>query len=329
MAETGAFLGVGRAMDRAVQRAKLAEALGYGSIWMTQTAGRDSIMALLAYGQATERVRLGTGVVPIYQRTPAAMAQAAATANELTGGRFVLGIGVSHKPAVEAMFGQPYRTPLGDMREYLSILCAILREGRASFSGDRFSANFGFMGYEPPHPSPVYISSLSPKMCRLAGEFADGVILWCCTPDYVRDHVAPNVAEGAREAGRDPSDVEIVAAVPLSASDDPDGGRAAMKRDLLVYWTLPNYRRAIRRAGYGDGLDAFDAALKDGGPKEAASAIPDAFCDALGAAGDPKTLHAKVEEYRAKGTTVPAVGPFSGHDGARGAEATLEFAIKG
>jgi alkanesulfonate monooxygenase SsuD/methylene tetrahydromethanopterin reductase-like flavin-dependent oxidoreductase (luciferase family) len=213
------------------------------------------------------------------------------------------------------------------MREYLTIVTSILRNGSASVHGDRFRANFGWMGFEPPHPVPVYISALSPKMLHLAGELADGVILWCCTPDYVRDNIVPNVRAGANAAGRDPSTIEIVAAVPLSRTEDPAAALAALRRDLLVYWTLPNYRAAIARAGYGEDIESFDAALASGGPPAAREAIPDTFLHALGAAGDPDALRAKVAEYHDKGTTVAAVGPFSGHEGALGAEATLEAAF--
>lgn len=326
MERTGAFLGVGRSLDRAVARARKAEDLGYDSLWMTQTANRDTLTCLHEYARATERVRLGTGVLPIYARTPASMAQAAATLGEVSDGRFVLGMGVSHKPAVENFFGKEYRTPLGDMRDYLTIVRGIFDDGAASFQGDHYRANFAWMGYSPPHRVPVYISALSPKMLRLAGELADGVILWCCTPDYVQDHIVPNVRAGATDAGRDPDTLEIVSAVPTCATSDPDAALDALRRDLFVYWTLPNYRRAIRRAGYGEGIDAFDAALDEGGREAASAAIPESFLRALGAFGDADAIRTKVAEYHAKGTTVPAVGPFSGHEGAQGAEATLEAA---
>jgi F420-dependent oxidoreductase-like protein len=326
MERTAAFLGVAKSLSNAVGRVQLAESLGYESTWTTQIAGRDTLMVLTEYARGTERIKLGTGVVPIYSRTPAMMAQTAATLGEISGGRFICGIGVSHKPAVEAWYGQPYEHPLRDMREYLTILRGILDDGGVGAKGERFSASFGWLGYEPPHRVPVYISALSPKMCRLAGEMAHGAVLWCCTPDYIRDHVIPNVRAGAEEAGRNPDSIEIVAAVPACATTDRDAARAALARDLFVYWTLPNYRRAIRRAGYEDGLEAFDEALASGGRETATAAIPAEFLDALGAFGSPEDVREKVAAYRTAGATVPAVGPFSGHVGAQGAEATLRAA---
>lgn len=328
MDRTGAFLGVGRDLGSAATRAALAEDLGYDSIWMTQIADRDTMLSLTAYAAATERVKLGTGVLPFYARTPANMAQCAATLGELSGGRFILGIGPSHKPAVEAFFGKEYRKPLRDTREYVTIVRQILEQGGSAFSGERYSCQFFWMGYSPPHRVPIYLSTLSPKMCRTAGELADGVILWCCTPDYIRDHIVPNVREGAEAAGRDPDAIEVVAAVPVSLSEDPRAARETMRRNLFVYWTLPNYRAAIERAGFGEAIAAFDAAAADG-PEAARAQIPDEFCDALGAVGDAEALRAKVDEYRAKGATVPAIGPFSGHEGAAGADETLRAVAGG
>lgn len=325
MERTAAFLGVSRSIEDAVSRVRKAEELSYEGAWVTQTSGRDALGVLAAYAQATSRIRFGTGVIPIYGRAPAVLAQGAATLAETSNGRFTLGIGVSHKPAVEAFFGQPYERPLRDMREYLRIVTDILRTGRTSQTGERFSATFGLTSWTPPRV-PVYISALSPRMCRLAGEMADGVVLWCCTPDYIRDWILPCVAEGAASAGRDAADIDVVAAIPACATSDPDAARDALRRDLFIYWTLPNYRAAIIRAGYGAGIEAFDDALRSGGPDAARAAIPDAFCDALGAFGAPDTIREKVDEYRTKGASLPAVGPFRGHDAALGTTATLEAA---
>lgn len=324
MERTASFLGAGRSLSAAIDRVRRAEALGFDGVWITQTATRDALGVLAEYAHATQTVRLGTGVLPIYARTPVSMAQAAATLGEVSEGRFVLGIGVSHRVVVENVHGQPYERPLRDMREYLTVVRAILRDGHVGFAGERYRAGFAWRGYEPPFTVPVYISALSPRMLRLGGELADGVILWCCTPDYVRDVVVPNVRAGAEGAGRDPAAIEIVAAVPVSATENPDGARAALRRDLVVYWTLPNYRAAIARAGFGADIEAFDAAMSAGGAQAAQDAIPEAYCEALAAVGDAETLRAKVREYRDKGVTLPAAGPFSGHEGALGAVATLD-----
>src|SRR6266516_5291336 len=197
----GAFISVGRSLDRAVERVRRAEASGYEAAYVTHIAGRDSLTVLAAYAAATERIRIGTGVMPIYSRTPVASAQSIATVDEMSGGRAVLGLGASHKPTVEGWYGQPLEKPVRDMREYVAIVCAIL-SGEDPPQGERFQTVFHFMGYEPNPDIPIYIGALSPRMLRLAGELGDGVVLWLCNPDYVREVVLPEVAKGRERAGR-------------------------------------------------------------------------------------------------------------------------------
>src|SRR3954468_20904737 len=122
----GCFVSSGRSLDGAVKRIRLAEELGYEACYVTHIAGRESLTLLPIYASATERIRLGTGVVPIYTRTPATMAQTAATIDEFAQGRLNLGLGVSHRPVVEGWHGQSIESPVGEMREYASIVRAIL-----------------------------------------------------------------------------------------------------------------------------------------------------------------------------------------------------------
>src|SRR5215213_11426942 len=123
----GTFISVGKSFDQAVERVKRAEELGYDSTYVTHIAGRDSLTVLMAYAAATERIRLGTGVLPIFSRTPVATAQQAATIDEFSGGRMVLGIGVSHQVTVEHWYGSRIEKPVTQMREYAEIVRAILR----------------------------------------------------------------------------------------------------------------------------------------------------------------------------------------------------------
>ncbi len=123
----GCFVSVGRSLDQAVSRVRLAEELGYEAVYVTHINGRESLTVITHYASRTERIRVGTGVVPIYTRTPATMAQTAATVDEISGGRLDLGLGVSHKPVVEGWFGQTIDKPVSEMREYVAILRAIFR----------------------------------------------------------------------------------------------------------------------------------------------------------------------------------------------------------
>src|SRR5260370_33355126 len=147
-----------------------AETLGYEAVWTTQLPdARDASLVLAAYAAATKRVTLGAGVLPIYTRHPTAMAQMAATLDEISGGRFILGIGISHKVTVEGLWGLRLERPVEAMREYLTIVRTSLTEAVCGFDGDHFTARWGYSG--PRRADlPILISALHPRMLELAGE---------------------------------------------------------------------------------------------------------------------------------------------------------------
>src|SRR3989441_7597569 len=207
------YLNPGRDLAPAGPLARRVEALGYDSAWVTHGLGRDSFVVLAAYGAATSRLGLGNGVVPIYPRHPVSMAQAALTLAEMTGGRFRLGIGVSHRASMEKQLGLELREPLATMREYVAVLRGAMGEG-ANFQGRHYRVQWTMQVPERPPAPPIYLATLSPKMCELAGEIADGAILWLCSPAYVREVAVPAFERGRRRAGKSLDGFEIVAAVP-------------------------------------------------------------------------------------------------------------------
>ena len=313
----GCFISTGRSLDQAVERVVLAERLGYDEVYVTHIAGRESLTVLTAYAMRTERIRVGTGVVPIYTRTPATMAQTAATIDELSGGRLTLGLGVSHRPVVEGWHGQTIDHPVAEMREYAAMVRAILR-GEQPPEGEKWRTSFHLAGLDPRPALPIYIAALSPAMLRLAGEVGDGVLLWLCNPNYIRDVVVPEVRAGRERAGKTLEGFEIVPAVPSAHTDEPGAAYASLRRDLLPYFGLPFYRAMIDRSGFGDDIAAFDAA---GGDVEAMqAAISGEFLEHLSAVGDEAAVQAGLDRYRAAGSTTPCVGPIARTD----FEATLE-----
>jgi len=321
MAGTGTFISVGRSLEQAIERVRRADALGYDSVYVTHIAGRDSLTVLMAYAAATERIRLGTGVLPMYSRTPVATAQQAATIDEYSGGRMVLGIGVSHQVTVENWFGSHIEHPVAEMREYATALRAMF-EGRDVPEGKRFPTKFRFMGFEPRADLPIYVAGLSPNMLRLAGEVADGVMLWLCNPEYIEAVVVPAVREGRERAGKTLDGFDIVAAIPAAVTDDRAAAYEVMRGDLLTYWSLPFYRAMIERSGFGEDIAAFDAAMGSGDVEQAKQAISERFLDALTAIGSPDDVRGGVGRYRDAGATSPCVGPVPRTDFA----ATLEAA---
>lgn len=320
----GAFIGTGRDLGPAVERVRLAESLGYESCYVTHIAGRDSLTVLTLYATATDRIRLGTGVLPIFSRTPASCAQTAATIDEICGGRMTLGLGVSHKVTVENWFDSKIEKPVTQMREYAGIVRAILR-GEESSAGTFFNSKFAFMGYPPRPELPLYIAALSPKMLQLAGEVADGVMLWLCNPDYIRDTVIPEVTKGREKAGKTIEGFDVVAAVPTAVSDDPDAARDAFRKDLIPYASLPFYRRMLDASGFGDDLARFDDGMAAGDVPKALAGLSDELLGSLAGIGGPDDARAKVRDYTGAGATSPCIGgiPGTGFDAALEAVADL------
>jgi F420-dependent oxidoreductase-like protein len=315
----GCFISTGRSLQSAIERVRVAESLGYEAVYTTHIAGRESLTVLTAYAMSTSRIRLGTGVVPIYSRTPATMAQTAATIDDLSGGRLTLGLGVSHRPVVEGWHGLSIDRPVKEMREYVAIVKAILR-GEAPPAGDKWQSSFHLAGLDPRPELPIYVAALSPAMLRLAGEVADGVMLWLCNPSYIRDVVIPEVSSGRERAGKTLDGFDVVAAIPAAISSEVEQARSSLRRDLLPYFGLPFYRSMIERSGFGEDIAAFDAASGDVEAMQAA--ISDAFLQELAAIGDQEAVQAGVERYRRSGASSPCIGPVARTD----FEATLRAA---
>lgn len=301
-----------KTLDESIARAKAAERLGVESVWLTQLPyARDAALVLAAYANATQRLQFGTGVLPIYTRHPTAMVQMAATLDEVSGGRFILGLGVSHKVTVETMWGLHLEHPVEAMREYLDIVRTSLRDGGCAIDGKHFSAHWV---YSAPRRAemPVMISALSPRMLELAGEQADGVVLWMCAPGYIRDHVVPAVASGRNKAGKSLDGFEIVAAVPVCLTSDRAAALDVFRHTVERYSNLPYYRKALDAGGFAAEL--------------AAGEISEAMLDELAGVGDEQQVRDAIRRYREAGVTLPGAGPFGGHKGAAGFEATLEAA---
>jgi F420-dependent oxidoreductase-like protein len=308
-----AFIDAVKTLDDSLTRVKAAESLGCESVWITQLPNaRDAALVLAQYAAATERIGFGTGVLPIYTRHPTAMVQMAATLDEVSGGRFILGLGVSHRVTVESMWGLNLEHPAAAMREYLEIVRASIRDGGCSIDGKHFSAHWAYSGPRRAE-MPIMISALGPRMLDLAGEQADGVILWMCSPAYVRDHVVPAITAGRQKAGKSMDGFEIVAAIPVCLTTDRAAARAVFRQTVERY-ANPGlfYRKMMDASGFASDL--------------AAGEVSEAMLDELSGIGDAEQVREVIGRYREAGVTLPCAGPFGGHQGAAGFEATLEAA---
>lgn len=302
MPRTAIFLSPGADLAAAVDLARRAEGAGYESIWVTHGLGRDGLQVLAAYAGAAPHVGLGTGVLPIYPRHPVLLAQEALTLQEVSGGRLRLGVGVSHRPMMEGALGLDMGRPLEIIREYLAVLRQALT-GRVEHAGPRYRVTWQSGVPRLPAPPPIYVAGLGTAMLELAGELADGAVLWLCAPAYVREHAVPAIRRGRERAGKALHGFEIVASVPAAVTADPVAAATAFKGELGRYLGLPFYRAMLERSGFGAEVAAWDRAP---GP----AAVDEGLARSLGAVGDAGALRSFVAAYREAGVTLPAIRPI-------------------
>ncbi len=242
----GEISGAPVGLDGLVAQAQRAEREGFASGWFANIFGFDAIMAAALCGRSTSRIELGTAVVPTYPRHPTAMAQQALSAQAACGGRFALGIGLSHQLVIETMFGLSYAKPYSHMREYVAVLAPLIRSGSVSCQGEEFRVNAN-LAVPGATPCPILLAALAPKMLALAGREADGTITWMTGPKTLREHTVPRLNEAAAKAGRPRP--RIVVGLPLALTTDRAAARAAAERIFQIYGGLPSYRAMLDREG--------------------------------------------------------------------------------
>ena len=222
-----------------------AEADGFSSAWNVHfSRGVDALAVLAAAGTRTSRIGLGVGIVPTYPRHPLALAQQAATTQALSGGRLTLGVGVSHRPVIEDLHGIAYQRPAAHMREYLSVLVPLLRDGSVRYRGEFYRVDGGFV-VPGTSPVPVLVGALSPLMVQVAGELADGVVTWLAGPRSLSEQIIPRL-QAAAGGGPAP---RVVAALPVAVCADADLARRAADEVLSRYAGLEIYHRQFEREG--------------------------------------------------------------------------------
>ncbi|HEX8803590.1 MAG TPA: TIGR03564 family F420-dependent LLM class oxidoreductase [Acidimicrobiales bacterium] len=234
-------------VDDVVDEIRRAREAGFASVALSQIFGYDALTMLAVAGREVPDVELMTAVVPTYPRHPLVLAAQALTVQAATGGRLVLGIGLSHQVVIEGVFGYSFDRPARHMREYLRALLPMLRGEQVSYQGDTVSVStFGPLDVRAPAP-PVLLAALAPQMLRLAGTEADGTATWMVGPATLADHVVPSITAAAAEAGRPAPRVSV--SLPVSVSEDVDAAREAAARTFAIYGQLPSYRAMLDREG--------------------------------------------------------------------------------
>ena len=231
-------------VDELQQRARWVEENGFTSAWVPQIPwSLDALTALALAATVTERIELGTAVVPTYPRHPLALAQQALSVQAASNGRLTLGIGPSHPVVVENMHGLSYAKPYSHTVEYLKVLeRAFAGPGQVHFEGEEYRVN-ALLDVPGATPVPVLIAALAPKMLRLAGSRTGGTITWMADERSIEEYVVPRLVDAARAAERGAP--RVVAGLPLAVCDDADEGRARAARLFSVYGAIPTYQRIL------------------------------------------------------------------------------------
>ena len=291
--------------------ALLAEERGYETLWMTEgSGGRDALTQLTAIACATSRINVGPGILPIFGRTPLMTAMSAAGLASVSGGRFILGLGVGNRHAVESGHGVPYQRPLARLRETISIVRRLLRGDEVEHQGRLFGMSGASLGSVLPEtPVPIYIAALGPRMLELAGEMADGVLLSWTGGGHLEQSIE-RVHAGAARAGRDPSEIDIAGYVRVAAVDDVEAAQPALRRQIARYARNPYYRNFFRQCGYGEEMAIAEQSLERGDLDAASEAISPEMQRELAVIGAPEECRAEMEKMRSRGLQQPVVAPF-------------------
>jgi F420-dependent oxidoreductase-like protein len=239
-------------IDTLVDAGREARDAGFASMWLAQAHGIDAITAVAVIGREVPDIELATAVVPTYPRHPIVMAQQALTAQAITGGRFVLGIGLSHAPLIESSYGYSFERPARHMQEYLRALLPLVRGEAVEYQGETLAARIALDVRGAP-PVRVLLAAMGPRMLDLAGGAADGTVTFMTGPKTLATHVVPRIRAAAERDGRDAP--TIAAAISVTVTDDVADARTRVEQRYSTIATLPSYRAMLEQEGSASPAD--------------------------------------------------------------------------
>ncbi len=326
MARLGIAFSGGPKPSEIVELVTLAESLGYESAWVAEGHGGDQFATLTGCAMQTSTIRLGTAISSVFVRSVPTIAMAAATVDDISNGRFILGLGSSHKVQVEPEHGSTYRKPLTRTRESVAIIRALLRDGTVQYAGETVRIEGFDLWFTPRRPDiPIYVAAVFPKMIAACGEIADGIILTRSTLK-TGALVKQQLADGAKLAHRDPHRVEVTSLLPTAVAATRDEAFAAIRPGLGFYaGFFPRYNRLVAEHGFAAEAAAIATAWSRGDRAGAIRAVSDDLVDATSIAGTPEQCRERIQAYRESGIDLPILSPFARGPGAK---ATFEAVIR-
>ena len=292
-----------------VEVVQRAEALGYDSVWVGESWGRDGFTWLTQLACHTTRIALATGIATVYSRSPALIAQTVASLDEISEGRVILGLGTSGPIVIEDWHGIPFERPLRRTRESIEIIRLILSGERVNYQGEIFQLKGFRLPFTPVRPKvPIYVASLGPQNLRLTGELADGWLPIYLDATHLQGF-QHDLANGARKAGRALSAIDVAPYILSCVSEDVEAARRLVKSHLAYYIGGMGtfYANLIARYGFEDEVSRVREAWGKRDRQSAASQVTDAMVGRMAICGSPTEGRAQLETYRAAGVTLPIV----------------------
>lgn len=283
---------------------------GYPAIWLAETNGPDSFSLAGALAMATERVTIGTAIVPVFNRSPAVLAMSAGTLAELSRDRFVLGLGSSSHAIIEGWNGIRFERPLAHVRECVQIVRQALTEGRTDFRGEVLSSKGLRVGARTRRPVPIYVAALREKMLRLAGALGDGLIV-NLFPLSALPRILAAWRAGAADAGRDVADQEVVCRFQVCVTDDVARARQLVRAAFGGYVATPVYNRFFAWCGFEDVAQRVAECFSRGDRAGVAAAMSDDFVDRIAILGSAEACREQIAAFVAAGVTTPVIAPLA------------------
>ncbi len=293
----------------AIDCAKLADEKGVESVWINESAARNATSLLAAAAITTQKIRLATGISSIYLRSPTLTAMTMGTIDELSGGRTIIGLGVSSPPMAK-IHNMTFEKPFTRMKEYIEILKKAFTGEAFTYEGRIFNLRNWKLGFKPPREHiPIYIAAHNPQMLQLAGEHADGVLLNIISPEEAKRAVE-NLHIGIKRSGRSPEDVDVASYITTCISDNEEEAKEVARRALATSASSAFVNRRLSRSPFAEEAAAIKKATDAGDRQAAVNSVTDRMIEGLSITGSPRELKGKVERYVTAGVELPILGIY-------------------
>jgi probable F420-dependent oxidoreductase len=292
-----------------IERMKWAEDNGYADGWFSDSGAPDTLTQIAALAHHTARLRIGVAVTPVYTRSPSVFAASANVLGQVLPGRFILGLGASSQTIMGRWNGIPLEKPVTRVKETAQLVRTMLKGEKTAFDGETLSSH-GYRQTPMDNPPPIYLAALRPKMIEMAAEFGDGVIfnLW---PQSALPKMMEHVAIGAKRAGKDPSEVEIVNRSMALVTDDKAAARDRFRAAFGPYYATPVYNAFLAWSGHGDAAGTISEGWAEKNREKTAGAMSDALIDEIALIGTEDEVRDRIRADATGGVHTHIIAPMT------------------